>query len=872
LNKGLYTTAKQIKEGTGLFESFFVDTREVSKIQKEALSTFLKETAFTKTEYRKTLTEIDELIKSPKATEEEIAKQVERRRQVQKQLLDVTLEELNIRKKIFQETYGKLGEAAKNFAGREADYIGSTTRNPFWDILTSSLKFGVQTGLATASAVGAMMDNQGGFGFNVPGLPNRPGGPRGTRGGGPRSGGSGTEEPHTPSNPTTPRSSRTRLGRMSSLGRLGGLVGLATSAFDVGSAYLNRESDDQFKKELPRLGVTTGASILGGAAAGFLAGSVVPVAGNIVGAIIGTGASLLGSYFASTQAEKLYDKYFNKDQQQSQDSSSKDDINKIANTLPSVANNLFDLSKTLKLDASSVTGILSGTSMGGILGLSGLGGGGKFISNFLSGILGKLLPTLAGVGAGTAAFGIDFYLQSLNKSYDIYYSQYTQQNLIPQAIRRTLGNNVADISNALILPGGLLKTGANSLTNLGYTREELLATIPRVTSSMLTDSARSMAEAVKEAGSAARIFGTSISDSVGLIASARKSLIDYKDIFGIARVIAGGENFTQFTKAMTESFINASLSVATRQGANPLAYATSITSLFSILSTSRNSTLNELVKNNPDLAVSAFQSINEFIRGGISSPIAGGIGYRAGLTPRNILQGATPENLNKVLKELVRETGVIGQVVGGKFTSQATEYLLPLLQQQLGLGGISPDIFNEIVLASATGKDSIAIRKLRQATAKGAPGATSADEGFGKQQEQLLVAYQALTDVMKTNIDKVVALNVAITDLSKNILKLGEPAAAYAVNALTTAVDAASDITGKITGNAPSSSVPKLLPDIRSSISNMPNSNVVANQQQVQIPGLPSSGSGYVLFSTGDVTPIPMETLKMYLMQLMGGK
>ncbi len=870
LSRGLYSTAKQIKEGTGFFESFFVDTREISKIQKESLSTFLKESAFTKTEYKKTLNEIEEIIKSPKATEEEIAKQVERRRQVQKQLLDVTLEELNIRKKIFQETYGKLGETAKTFAAREVDYIGSTTRNPFWDILTSSLKFGVQTGLATASAVGSMLSNMGGarsglFGPSIPGP--IVGGGRGRE----------VKPKETDPNKNSKPAGKTgSLGRrIISAGKANAITAALITAGEIGYDYLTRTDDDSFKKELPRTLVASGASIGAGALVGGAIGQLaIPIPG------VGFLAGLATSYFAGKGAGALYDRFFGQSGQtntipniaSNQDSSVGDAIKKISDNLPSISSNLLDLNKMLKLgDPLAMSGILSTTSMGGILGLSRLGNGGKFISNFLSGVAEKILPALAGVGAGGAAFGIDFYLQSLNKSYDIYYSQYTQQNLIPQAIRKSLGNNVADISNALLLPGGLLKTGANSLTNLGYTREELLATIPRVTSSMLTDSARSMAEAVKEAGSAARIFGTSISDSVGLIVSARKSLIDYKDIFGIARVIAGGENFTQFTKAMTESFINASLSVATRQGSSPLAYANSITSLFSILSTSRNNTLNDLVRNNPDLAISAFQSINEFIRGGISNPIAGGIGYRAGLTPRNILQGATPENLNKVLKELVRETGVLGQIVGGRFTSQATEYLLPLLQQQLGLGNISPDIFNEIVLATATGRDDLARKRLSQAIAKGAPRATSADEGFGTQQEELLRAYQALTEVMKTNVEKVVALNVAITDLSKSILQIGEPGGQFVMNALTNVVETASNVAGKITGNTQSPNQ-KLLPGSNVSVPSTPIMNALQQQAQNQIPGTIKSGSGYVLFSTGDVSAIPVETLKMYLNKIMEGK
>ena len=52
------------------------------------------------------------------------------------------------------------------------------------------------------------------------------------------------------------------------------------------------DKNEQKGRDLSRIGVTTGAGVLGGAAAGALAGSVVPVVGTILGGLIGGGLGM----------------------------------------------------------------------------------------------------------------------------------------------------------------------------------------------------------------------------------------------------------------------------------------------------------------------------------------------------------------------------------------------------------------------------------------------------------------------------------------------------------------------------------------------------------------------------------------------------
>lgn len=889
LNRQIYNTAKQIQEGTGFFESFFINSSEISKIQKETLSSFFRDSQQARVEYKKSLQEIDEIIKSPKSSEEEIAKQIEKRKQIQKQLLDITLDELNVRKKLFDETYGKLGQVFKNIGLRELDYIGSTTRNPFWDILNSSLKFGIQTGVASFQALSSMMNNLGSFDGVIPApVPGIPAG-RGTgRAPTPTAPAPGTPTqtptPGVPApNQNTPNSSSgqgsSRVPGSPSVASAAksGLISMLVASGLVAMDYFS--GDDvrkaQIQKEFPRTASSIVGTGVGAASAGLIGGAIGSLFGPVgtsIGYLLGNVVGGIGGGFAGL---KIFDFITGGKEKEEQKKNLEANVADISKNIPNLSKNILDLAKTLNINAGDLSTILGGSSLGSILALGSFGSGGNFLSKLIGNVLGKGLPLLGGSVIGAGAFLLDFYLQSLNKSYDIYYSQFVQQNLIPQTLRTPLGNNVSDISRILLMPGGLLKSGQNSLLNLGYAREEMLATIPRITSSIFVQSTSEMAQAVKDAGSAARVFGTAIGDSVSVIASARKSLLDYKDIFGIARVISGGENFTQFTKAVTESFINASLSLATRQNLNPMSYVTSLTSIFSILTSNRS--LENFVRQNPEIAASAFQSINEFIRGGITNPVSGGMAYRAGLTPRDVLSGATPGTMFNVLRQLVRETGISGQVVGGRLNSQAVNYLMPLLQQQLGLGNIAPDIFNEIVLSIATGRDNAALSSLRRATARGAPTALPSDINFGKQQEELVRAFQQLTEVMKPNIETIVKLNAAITDLSASILRLGEGIGQFAVSGVATAVDVASNVATGATNAVLGKPTTKSLPPGVSSLANptIPptssftdlgiNQRLAAGQNMRNLGTTINANEGTVFFTTGSVTAIPIEDLKKIL-------
>jgi hypothetical protein len=260
---------------------------------------------------------------------------------------------------------------------------------------------------------------------------------------------------------------------------------------------------------------------------------------------------------------------------------------------------------------------------------------GKLNINF--GELAKTSGSLAlgGISA-VGAFTVDFYLQSMNKAYDIFYQQFSQQNLMPQMIRRQPGLTTAEISRNLITPGtGLLFQGPLSVAGLGFERTELLAGASRVSNQILVRSAEDLATRLKEAANVARIFGTNLEQGVEAIALLRKSALSYSDLFTTSYLMTRTEP-TAFTKAMAEAVIQASLSLSIQQGASPRQYLESFERVQTLFITSSNKTLSELAKNNIEITRNLVNSFNEFIRGGLNNPIAGGIGIRAGLTPRDM--------------------------------------------------------------------------------------------------------------------------------------------------------------------------------------------------------------------------------------------
>jgi hypothetical protein len=408
---------------------------------------------------------------------------------------------------------------------------------------------------------------------------------------------------------------------------------------------------------------------------------------------------------------------------------------------------------------------------------------GKLSINF-----GELAKTSASVGAGLisagGAFIADFYLQSMNKAYDIYYQQFAQQNLMPQMIRRQLGTTTAEISRNLVTPGtGLLFQGPLSVTGLGFERTELLAGASRVSSQMLIKSTEDLAGRLKEAANVARIFGTNLEQGVEAIALLRRSTLRYSDLFTTSYVLTRTEP-TAFTKAMAEAVIQASLSLSIQQGISPRRYLESFERVQTLFITSSNRTLAELARNNIEITRNFVNSFNEFIRSGLNNPIVGGIGIRAGLTPRDILLGATPDNLTRVIRQLSLELGLPGSLVGGRFSGQAREYLLPLIQNLLGLTNISPDAFNEIVFSVITERVTQAQRLIREAQKTPPPSAIPSDIDFAKNLDQLNISYQQLTDVLERNVSAITELNKAINNLTAKVLDAGDNVVPYILSIL----------------------------------------------------------------------------------------
>ncbi len=402
---------------------------------------------------------------------------------------------------------------------------------------------------------------------------------------------------------------------------------------------------------------------------------------------------------------------------------------------------------------------------------------------------GELAKTSASFATGLISAGVafvsDFYLQSMNRAYDIYYQQFSQQNLMPQAIRRQLGTTTAEISRNLVTPGtGLLFQGPLSVAGLGFERTELLAGASRVSSQMLIRSAEDLAGRLKEAANVARIFGTNLEQGVEAIALLRRATLNYSDLFTTSYVLTRTEP-TAFTKAMAEAVIKASLSLSIQQGISPRRYLESFERVQTLLITSSNRTLAELARNNIEITRNIVNSFNEFIRSGLSNPIVGGIGIRAGLTPRGMLLGATPENMTRIIRQLSLELGLAGSLVGGRFSGQAREYLLPLIQNLLGLTNISPDAFNEIVLSVITGRDAQAQKLIREAQKRPLPSAIPSDRDFARNIDQLNISYQQLTDVLERNISAITELNKAINNLAAKVLDAGDAVVPIIMNKLS---------------------------------------------------------------------------------------
>jgi hypothetical protein len=724
---------------------------------------------------------INTLLKAPESERDYItlSKLVTQREELQKRLLALLREEVEYRQEFNKRTYGMFLEASKDFGLRTVDKIFSTTRNPFVDIFTESLRFALNIGSLVYSGTRNLLDF-------VPIIP---------RGGAPRT-------PTSPPSPTTKSPKPPSPGPTTSpktiippiLKGAGKLVGTAGLVYGFGVL-----EDVLFEKKPLKESLTSPSNI--GAGIGSALGGILlaPFGLSPLGII---GGGILGGYVGGLferdqknisreiSLKELAERTSRPNPLFAPDTSSNLPASRpgtfFAPNIPPnpLALNILDIERSREERkykdreelTSSVTqslqnlGLAALTTSGSLnnLGLSA----GKLSVNF-----GELAKTSASFGAGLisagGAFIADFYLQSMNKAYDIYYQQFAQQNLMPQMIRRQLGTTTAEISRNLVTPGtGLLFQGPLSVAGLGFERTELLAGASRVSSQMLVRNAEDLATRLKEAANAARIFGTNLEQGVEAIALLRKATLNYSDLFTTSYILTRTEP-TAFTKAMAEAVIQASLSLSIQQGISPRQYLESFERVQTLFITSSNRTLSELARNNIELTRNFVNSFNEFIRSGLSNPIVGGIGIRAGLTPREMLLGATPENMTRIIRELSLELGLPGSLVGGRFSGQAREYLLPLIQNLLGLTNISPDAFNEIVLSVITGRATQAQRLILEAQRMSPPRAIPSDRDFARNIDQLNISYQQLTDVLERNISAITELNKAINNLAATVINAG---------------------------------------------------------------------------------------------------
>jgi hypothetical protein len=727
---------------------------------------------------------INALLKAPESERDYVtlSKLVTQREELQKRLISLLREEIEFRQEFNRRTYGMLLEASKDFGLRTIDKIFATTRNPFVDIFTDSLRFALDIGTRVYSGTRNLLDFLP-LGVPVRGSSRRP--PTGPPPP-PPSPPPSTKPSSPPNRPSSPgpttTSPKTEIPPI--LRGAGKVAGGTAVGFVFGVA-----EDVIFERKSLKESLTSPSNI--GTAVGAGLGSFFGVPGAIVGGIVG---NYIGGLFERDQRNTNVREISLKELTEKTSRPPNSFVPNISFS-PLTLNILGDPTKENRKErdkdseelpfsvSQSLKGLgLAALNTSGSLNNLGLSAG-RLSVNF-----GELAKTSASFGAGLisagGAFITNFYLQSMNKGYDIYYQQFVQQNLIPQIIRRQLGTTTAEISRNLVTPGtGLLFQGPLSVAGLGFERTELLAGASRVSSQMLIRSAEDLAGRLKEAANVARIFGTNLEQGVEAIALLRKSALSYSDLFTTSFILTR-TGPTAFTKSMAEAVIQASLSLSIQQGISPRQYLESFERVQTLLITSSNRTLSELARNNIEITRNFVNSFNEFIRSGLNNPIVGGIGIRAGLTPRQMLLGATPENMTRVIRELSLELGLPGSLVGGRFSSQAREYLLPLIQNLLGLTNISPDAFNEIVLSIITGREAQARRLIREAQRTPPPSAIPSDRDFARNLDQLNISYQQLTDVLERNISAITELNKAINNLAAKVLEAGNYVVPYILSIL----------------------------------------------------------------------------------------
>ena len=797
--RSLFELAKSTRNQLPLSERIFGSEREtfLSGTLSEFYNESLNAINIARSNFVAQLNRVNESLQKAQSPEE-IARLQEERFNYIKSLTQLYAEELKIRNEANKELREFLN-SLKNFGIRELDYIFSTTRNPFVDIFASSLRQGFLVGTSAFNAVNNLLSRSFPSLTNIPNTRQTP-----------------TNRTPTPVPTNTPTNrTPTTLSRGLRVGATGALIGVGLDA------ALNTLETGSLSEGLKRTFtleniLKTGAS--------FAVGSLVGLVNPILGIAAGAGTNyLLDKLFPPREREE-------------------------------VKQNISEVSKNL--NEFSLAAGLSATSIGS-LGLAA-----SIASNNL---LGRNIATSAasvgaGILAGSAAFLTDFYLQSVNKAYDTFYSRFTQIRLLPQQTREQLGGDVANVSRQFTFGGRLFPV------NQGFTPEEYLGTSARLFASIggLSRSVDNFSSALLNSARVANLFGTSIAEAVNLVAASRRALIDERRAIRGAFLV--GSEYSAFTKAFSEALINASTSIAIRQGLNPYDYFNTFLFTQTVLRNFSNSQIARLAERNPEIVQQAVSTFNEFIRSGLSgNPIALGIGIRAGLTPLDLQRGATPDNLIQVLRRLSIETGLVSQFAGGRFTAQAENFLIPIMQQVLGLTNISPEVFRTLIAASITGDITRARKIVETELGKRMPATKTPDEVFARQLDVLNSSFQLLIDTFKENSQAVVNLNKNITTLAALTLKLSEPLGKGIINLTSEAIEGGTDFLYKYLNLSPESK--KIIDEMRRNVENIPSTTSTSNTSISSTPSTATSSlqvsSGvrgtHVIIVEGNISSVPLE-------------
>ncbi|ABJ91536.1 hypothetical protein YS40_142 [Thermus phage phiYS40] len=795
--RSLFELAKSTRNQLSISERIFKSEREIflSRTLSEFYNESLNAISIARSNFIAQLNRVNESLQKAQSPEE-VARLQEERFNYLKSLTQLYAEELKIRNEANKELR-ELLNSFKNFSIRELDYIFSTTRNPFVDIFASSLRQGFLIGTNVFSAVDNLLAR------NFPSLSRTP----------------ITTPPPTNRTPTPVPTNRPTTDRTPTNFSRGLRVGATGALFGIGlDAILNTLESGNLGEGLRRTFnienvLKTGASF----AVGSLVGLFNPILGVAAG--VGTGF-LLDKIFPPKEKEEV-----------------KQYISETTKNL-----NQFSIATSAAAVSVGSLGLAASLSANNLVGRN---------------ILTSAASVGAGVLAGSAAFLTDFYLQSVNKAYDTFYSRFTQIRLLPQQIREQLGGDVANVSRQFIFGGRVFPA------NQGFTTEEYLGTSARLFASIggLSRSVDNFSSALLNSARVANLFGTSIAEAVNLVATSRRALIDERRAIRGAFLL--GSEYSAFTKAFSEALISASTSIAIRQGLNPYDYFNTFLTAQTVLRNFSNYQIARLAERNPEIVQQGVSTFNEFIRSGLSgNPIALGIGIRAGLTPLDLQRGATPDNLIQVLRRLSIETGLVSQFTGGRFTAQAENFLIPIMQQVLGLTNISPEVFRTLIASAITGDITRARRIVETELGKGMPTTKTPDEVFARQLDVLNSSFQLLIDTFKENSQAVVSLNKNITTLAAITLKLSEPLGKGIINLTSEAIEGGTDFLYKYLNLSPESK--KIIDEMRRNIENIPSTNTASSVSisSTTTPSLQvSSGvrGTHVIIVEGNISSVPLE-------------